>query len=230
MKRIVNLVFSTVCLIGLTGLLGQAQTSSAQDQSLGDYARAVKKDKKAPTKSFDNDNLPMQDSLSVVGNNAPQTTDAAQETSSDAAIATHVEGDNIVTGNAPAAGKRAPKVEEPKITPGESAEDRQKVFDKWQDKLDTQQQKVDMLNRELDVMQREQKLKAAEFYSDAGARLRDSANWDKQQKDYQDQLQSKQKALTDAKQDMTDMQEDARKSGVPSSVTDRDQTQKSQTN
>ena len=230
MKRIVNLVLSTICLIGLTALVGQAQTSSGQDQSLGDYARTVKKDKKASPKTFDNDNLPMQDTLSVVGNSAPQTTDAAQETSSDAAIATHVEGDNVVTGNAPPAGKRAPKVEEPKITPGESAEDRQKVYDKWQDKLDTQQQKVDMLNRELDVLQREQKLKAAEFYSDAGSRLRDSGAWDKQQKEYQDQLQEKQKALSDAKGDMQNMQEDARKSGVPSSITDRDQTQKSQTN
>lgn len=229
MKRIVNLVLSTICLIGLTALVGQAQ-SSGQDQPLGDYARTVKKDKKAPTKSFDNDNLPMQDTLSVVGSNAPHTTDAAQETSSDAAIATHVEGDSVVTGSAPPAGKRAPKVEEPKITPGESAEDRQKVYDKWQDKLDTQQQKVDMLNRELDVMQREQKLKAAEFYSDAGSRLRDSGAWDKRQKEYQDQLQEKQKALSDAKDDMQNMQEDARKSGVPSSITDRDQNQKSQTN
>ena len=51
-----------------------------------------------------------------------------------------------------------------------------------------------------------------------------------QEKEYQDQLQEKQKALSDAKEDMQNMQEDARKSGVPSSITDRDQTQKSQTN
>jgi vacuolar-type H+-ATPase subunit H len=56
------------------------------------------------------------------------------------------------------------------------------------------------------------------MYGDAGSRLRNEANWDKQEADYKQQLEEKQKALADAKQNMEDMQEDARKSGVPSAV------------
>ncbi len=217
MKRIVNFCWLIIFLLGAGSLWSYAQTSATPpDQSLGDFARSVKKDKK-PTKTFDNDNIPTQDTLSVVGNSSTQTADAqapAQDQSTDANSA---DGAN----KAAAPGKHAPKADNPQVTPGESQEDRQKVFDKWQDKLSDQQQKVNMISREIDVMQREQKMRAAEFYSDAGARLRDSSNWDKQQSEYQQQLQEKQKALADAKDAMGDMQEDARKSGVPSSVIEK---------
>ncbi len=217
MKHIVNVGLSTIFLLGIISV-SQAQTAGPE-QPLGDYARSVKKEKKQPTKSFDNDNLPMQDSLSVVGNTeaAPQTADASTQSTTQNADGELVEG----SVKPPAAEKRAPKVETPKITPGESEADRQKVFDKWQDKLSNQQEKVEMLSREIDVMQKEQKLKATEFYSDAGARLRDSGNWDKQLSEFQQQLQEKQKALAEAKDTMNDMQEDARKSGVPSSVIEK---------
>ncbi len=43
--------------------------SSSSGQSLGDYARQVRKDPEAKSKPkvFDNDNLPKDDKLSVVG-------------------------------------------------------------------------------------------------------------------------------------------------------------------
>jgi hypothetical protein len=226
MKRIVNVYFVTVLLAGAICVTATAQTSTTgQEPSLGSYARAVKKDKKPSAKTFDNDNMPMEDTLHVVGSSARQTADAqAPAPTQDAAD--QVEGGN----KAPAPGSRAVKIapEKEQVTPGESAEDRQKVYDKWQDKLGDQQQKVDMLSREIDVMQREYKLKVADMYGDAGSRLRNESNWDKQDTDYKQKIEEKQKALGDAKQSMDDMQEDARKSGVPSAVVENAQKPQAQ--
>ena len=74
------------------------------------------------------------------------------------------------------------------------------------------------MGRELDVLQREYKLRVADMYADAGNRLRNSADWDKQDAQYKQQLADKQQALDDAKQKLDDLQEEARKAGVPSSV------------
>jgi hypothetical protein len=75
-----------------------------------------------------------------------------------------------------------------------------------------------LLQRELDVLQREYQIRAAAMYGDAGNRLRNSADWDKQDAQYKQQIADKQKALDDAKQKQDEMQEEARKAGVPSSV------------
>ena len=75
-----------------------------------------------------------------------------------------------------------------------------------------------MLTRELDIVQREYQIRAAAMYADVGNRLRNSADWDKQDAQYKQQIADKQKALEDAKQKLDDMQEEARKAGVPSSV------------
>ena len=74
---------------------------------------------------------------------------------------------------------------------------------------------IDLLGRELDVLQREYQIRAAAMYADAGNRMRNSADWDKQDAQYKQQIADKQKALDDAKQKLEDMQEDARKAGVP---------------
>src|ERR1700740_3849847 len=72
MKHSANIIFGlTLSAILLTSLAG-AQTSSPPpgQTSLGDYARKVRKDPeaaKAKPKLFDNDNLPKDDKLSVVG-------------------------------------------------------------------------------------------------------------------------------------------------------------------
>ncbi len=75
-----------------------------------------------------------------------------------------------------------------------------------------------MTARELDVLQREYQIRAAAMYADAGNRMRNSADWDKQDAQYKQQIADKQKALDDAKQKLEDIQEDARKAGTPSSV------------
>ena len=54
--------------IALTGML--VGVSGAQSEPLGDYARSIRKEDKAPAsaKKYDNDNLPTSDNISVVGN------------------------------------------------------------------------------------------------------------------------------------------------------------------
>ena len=67
MKRITHFWIAAI-LIMTAASVASAQTSTAQPQSLGDYARTVRKDKKpSSAKQFDNENLPVDDKLSVVG-------------------------------------------------------------------------------------------------------------------------------------------------------------------
>jgi hypothetical protein len=210
---------------GVVLLLGLAVVASAQNQSqpaeagsssgtpLGDYARHVRKDSGATSKPkvFDNDNLPREDKLSVVGKPSTGENPAPESRPEEAA--------------APAAqsGESKPGAAEAKATanPGPVQGDeatRKEAIKQWSDKIDSQQQQIDLAQRELDVTQREYQVRAAAMYADAGNRLRNSAEWDKQDAQYKQQLADKQKALDDAKQKLDDMKEDARKAGVPSSV------------
>jgi hypothetical protein len=178
--------------IGVLLILGASMASA---QSLGDAARSARKGKPqtVSTHHYDNDNLPTTEHLSVVGP-APATTSASQ--SGDA--------------NTPAQTATATPAADPK-----SAEaDRKKSTDEWKDKLDTQKKTVESLNHELDLTQREYRLRAVAQYSDAGNRLRNSAQWDKEETDFRKQLEDKQKAVDAAKQELENIQEQARKSGV----------------
>jgi len=215
MKRITYVWLVAIVVAGLIIPSVNAQNSSAQDSSaqtanpagssLGDYARALKKEKKPQaTKQFDNDNLPRQDKLSVVGP-ASDSTEASGAGASEQQAAD------------------ASKAAMPSVTPGQSQQERQQVYDQWKDKISSQQSEIDSLAHELDLQQREYKLRAASFYGDAGERLRNQAAWDKEDTDYKQKIAEKQKALDDAKQKMSDMEEDARWAGVPSSVREGDQ-------
>jgi hypothetical protein len=182
-------------------MAGQSQVVTPTE-SLGDYARAVKKDKKANTaKQYDNDNLPVNDKLSIVG--APPAPEAAAGTASDQP-------------GADASAKPADKPADTKSA--QSPQDRQKANDEWKQKIASQKDRIDLLSRELDVAQREYQLRAAAFYADAGDRLRNSSAWDKEDANYKEQIAQKQKALDDAKQQLDDLQEQARKAGAPSSA------------
>jgi hypothetical protein len=164
--------------------------SGAAAQSLGDYAKNVRKSKTdavPASRHFDNDNLPTSDGLSVVGP-VPAADGQAAATATTAKSAD-------VDANAAAA-------------------DRQKAADEWKDKLEKQQAKIDSLNHELDLDQRELRLRAAAVYSDPAVRGRDAANWDKQDAQYRSDIESKQKAIDDARQQLEDLQEQARKAGI----------------
>ncbi len=175
--------------------------SSPDQSSLGDYARKVRKDPgvKAKPKVFDNDNLPMDDKLSVVGPQPPATTTAdASDKSAD---------------SKDAAAKPAASSDDEKAK-------KQAAWKAWQDKLTGQKDAIDLAGRELDVTQREYQLRAAAMYADVGNRMRNSTQWDKEEADYKQKIADKQKALDDAKQKLDDMKEEARKAGVPSAMID----------
>jgi hypothetical protein len=227
MKRLTQICLATIVLSG-TLALGQSTSSPSQTQespkgtvtpssaaapaqnstttepaeetSLGAYARSQRKDKAHAAKKYDNDNLPMNDSISVVGDKNADGTPAASADSQNAEAQT------------------AANQDKPKVMPGQTQEQRQQVYDKWQEKINIQQQQVDSMAHELDLNQREYRLRAAAFYADAGNRLRNEADWDKEDADYKQKMADQQKALDEAKQKLNDLQEEARKSGVPESV------------
>ena len=189
----------------------QSEASSTQSQnqaqpSLADYARQVKKDGPQPKrpKVFDNDNLPKDDKLSVVGQPPPVAADKSSEPADP-------------TGSAPAATDKKSAPETKAAAEDEPAK-RQAAWKEWQQKLIAQKEQIDLADRELDVLKREYQIRAAAFYADAGDRLRNSAAWDKQDTQYKQQIADKQKALDDAKQKLESMQEDARKAGVPAAM------------
>lgn len=192
MKRI-PIVFALVTLLAAYAV-AQNSTTTTDQSSLADYARKVRKDpaSKARPKVYDNDNLPTDDKLSVVG--APATADVQNS-----------------------AGKPADD--------GQAKDDQAKKDQQlkdWQDKMTSQKGEIDLASRELEVLQKEYQLRAAAMYADAGNRLRNSGDWDKQDADYKQKIADKQKAVDDAKQKLDDMQEQARKDGIPASV--REQT------
>lgn len=215
MKRTTYLWLSGAILGGLMISLSAAQQSG---DNLADYARAKKKEKQsepAPKKVYDNDNLPQTEHISVVGQEpapeaAADTKRAADEGSKPDAGASS--GQPNEEGQVTADKQAKAKID---ITPGQSPEDRDKAYEEWQKKIGEQKHQVELLERELDVVQREYKMRAAAVYADVGYRLRNSAQWDKQDKDYKAQIDAKQKDLDAAKKALADLQDQARKAGVP---------------
>jgi len=189
MKRIMAVIAGAVLVLGTSA--GWAQSSSQTGQSLGDAARAARKKKAqpdGPVKVYDNDNLPTTETLSIVG---PEPAAAGGQQAS------------------------SPQTPEQKAQAKAAAEEQKKqAATDMQKKLDEQNAKIAQLSRELDLDQREYRLRAAAFYSDAGNRLRNAAQWDKDDASYKTDIEAKQKALDDAKAALTGLQEEARKAGL----------------
>ena len=162
--------------------------NSAAAQSLGDYARKARKNKpqsSTTSRHYDNDNLPTGQPLSVVG---PQP--GAQPANS--------------------AGTQAA------ATSGQSAAqaERQKQAEDLQNKIKEQQEKIDGLSHELNLDQREYRLRASAYYADLGNRLRNSAQWDKDDAQYRADMDAKQKAIDSARKQLDELQEQARRAGM----------------
>jgi len=226
MKHMTCSAIGFVLFLGVTGLPAGAQNQApASSQtipsgpSLGDYARQVRKDPGAPSskpKVFDNDNLPREDKLSVVGRTAASANDNSAARSENATAAPAAG-----QANAAAEAKTETQSKAPSATAVQGPDDeaaKQAATKQWADKLASQKDQIDLLGRELDVLQREYQIRAAAMYADAGNRMRNSADWDKQDAQFKQQIAEKQKALDEAKQKLEDTQEEARKAGVPSSV------------
>jgi hypothetical protein len=200
MKRMICMAAASLILLG---------ASIAAAQSLGDYARAARKAKPQAASTshhYDNDNLPRNQQLSVVGPEASVNTDNPQTP----ATATAPESANVPeTANAPRDAAQT-SAKDPKA----EAADRQKAEEALQKKIDEKKQKIDALNHELDLSQREYKLRAAAMYSDAGNRLRNAAMWDKEDSQYKQEIAEKQKAIDSTQQELENAQEEARKAGL----------------
>jgi len=237
MTRIANTAIGLALVLGFyaSALQAQNQPSSAPQSAssgtpLGDYARQVRKDSGTSVrpKVYDNDNLPREDKLSIVGSGTPTDNASDAKPAESANAAARPAGDSKASPEGKPSGEPTPvrTPVETKSGAGDKGPDKnadkqspqQAMWKQWGDKIAAQQQQIDLLGRELDVLQREYKLRAAEMYADVGNRLRNSADWDKQDAQYKQQIADKQQALDDAKQKLEDLQEEARKAGVPSSV------------
>lgn len=216
-------LMAVVTLLTLAAGVASAQSSSTP--SLGDAARAARKNKadaSPATRHYDNDNLPTNDALSVVGPEpvAPTNT-AASAQGKDAASSVNDKDKNKDKNN-----------DKKPADPTVAAAERQKSADEMKKKLAEQQQKIDALNHEISLDQREDRLRAAAFYRDAGTQLRNSAEWQKEQTQSKNDADAKQKALEAAKQQYDEMQEQARKAGIkqkdPDASSDRDQNKDKQ--
>ena len=195
--------FTWICLAVIVTVLSTLSLASAQSESLGDYARSVRKEKKPATvKQFDNDNLPTNQSLSVVG----QTPDAASDGNNP--------GPAAQSGDAQSPAGKTTESKTGTQSADQKGDDKKKAADDWKAKIDDQKQKLELSSRELDVMQREYRLRAAAMYADAGNRLRNAGSWDKEDEQYKKQIADKQKVVDEAKQQLEDLQEQARKAGV----------------
>lgn len=205
-------VSSTLLLVSAL----EAQTATPTQDSLADYARKVHKNAggaKAKPKVFDNDNLPKDDKLSVVGQPVAQAKPTDTDSNEKPASA-----DGKATDVKPAVPK---PVDATTASLSEDEKAKKEAERKaWQTKIAAQKEQVTMASRELDVTQREYQLRAAAMYADVGNRLRNAAQWDKEEASYKQQIADKQKALDDAKQKLEDMKDEALKAGVPSSMID----------
>ena len=184
MKRMAWIAVGTALLFGVSG---------ANAQSLGDVARSNRKSKAQQSTTahqFDNDNLPYAQQVSVVG---PPAAVAQAAPAKEPANANSSPGETM-----PPQAKTA------------SAGNKPAPVD-WKKKIEDQKLKIDTLSRELDIYQREYRLRAVAMYSDAGNRLRNSAQWDKEDAQYKVDLAEKQKTLDSVKQDLKDMEEQSRK-------------------
>ena len=187
MKHMKPMVIATLLLLGIGG---------AAAQSLGDYARAVRRNKAEPnstSRQYNNDNLPANQPLSVVGPLPAADADAAPE-AEDA--------------KSKSSDKAAP------VNPAAPDAERQKTEDEWKKKLDAQKEKVDSLNHDLDLQQREYRLRVATQYDSQGTRIQNAGQWGKEDAQYRNDAEAKQKALDAAQQELNDLQEQAHKAGI----------------
>jgi hypothetical protein len=192
MKRVVlsGLAVTFFTLIGCV-LAGAQSLPQAEPQSLGEYARAMKKSKAQDSKPastvYDNDNLPSATSINVVGGPG-SSSDANNANKADANAAQQQNQDDPS-----------------KVKTGQSSQDRQKAYDLWKQKIDAQKEKVDQLTHDLSETKNHPTSTST------------VAVWP-YNTDYQKDVTEKQKALDQARSELDQMQEDARKEGVPNSV------------
>ncbi len=145
LKRTSHFGFATALLLGFLTFPGLAQDQPAQnqpaapasDRPLGDYARKVHKDdqaNKAKPKVFDNDNLPREDNLSIVGQPAAEAANNPTDATAPAAAGQAATENKPGEAKTPEAGM-APPAADTKTTksPAEEEKSKQAEWKQWQD-------------------------------------------------------------------------------------------------
>jgi hypothetical protein len=203
MRRIAGVAISAITLALLAGS-AWAQTGSP----LGDYARAVRKEKRPPaTKVYTNDNLPTGGGgVSVVGPSPEPAADKSEKTE-DKSEKSSEKSDEKEKKDKPASEAKP----DGKTPEGALA---------WREKFVAQNKKIADLKRELDLLEREYKLRVAAYYADAGWQLRDPKAWTEEEAKYRSDIADRQKQLEQAKAQLEDMKEQARQAGAPASVSE----------
>jgi hypothetical protein len=172
-------------------VVASALGAAAQSESLGDAARAARKEPRPPAKKvYTNDNLPTSASISVVGSPAEEAEAKPPE-------------------DKPKPPQKETKAEEKKAPQGEEG---------WRDQFSEQKKKIGDLEKELDLLQREYKLQVADYYADAGTQLRDPKKWTEAETKFRADIADKQKQLDDAKTKLQETEEQARQAGMPGSI------------
>lgn len=193
-------------------VIGSTETSAPDDSTTkSDEAAApassseAKPETKAEAKASENHSSPESKPKPAAG--GENKTEPKSEGQTD--VKAEAKAESKSTEEKPA--KHAPTTEE-------DAAAKQAAWKQWGEKITSQKQQIELAERELNVLQREYQIRAAAMYADAGNRLRNQADWDKQDTQYKQQIADKQQALDNAKQKLEDLEEEARKAGVPASI------------
>lgn len=214
MKRILNMTL----LPALLALVLLPFASAQNNDDLADFARQQREHKQATTKVYDNDNMPNTEHISVVGSEPPAPAADSSDTKTSTQDAATDGAKDTAKADANSQGKKKADDKPAAIEPGQSPDERKQAYDDWQSRIKEQKEAVDLAQRELDVTQREYRLRTAVVANDVGYRLRNSADWDKQDKHYKEEIAAKQKTLDEAQKKLSELQEQARKAGVPTKV------------
>jgi len=165
--------------------------AAAQEQSLGDVARANRAKKHSSASAIKLDDETVARSSSSSTSSEPDTAKKADDKTADA--------------------KDADAKDTSKVSPAEAQKQKDEDLKK---QIDAETKEIAILQRELDVAQREARLRAAAYYGDAGTMLRDQAKYAEDTRKEQDEINNKKQALDAAQQKLADLQEQARKSGI----------------
>jgi len=187
------------CMLTVSaGMAVCALAAVAQQESLGDYARAARKEKRPPAKMvYTNDNLPTTTTISVVG--PPPAT--AEEKPAAAADNPAAKSQDEKEKADQKEGDKESKTPENKAPQTEQ---------EWQDQMSVQKKKIADWEHEVDLEQREYKLQVAEYYADAGTMLRDQKDWAEREIKFRANIADKQKQIEAGKAELQDMEEQQR--------------------
>jgi thymidylate synthase len=202
MKIVVLRWTGIVSAIVLCAIAAQTQ-SFATGESSGSLGKDKLRVSKEAPKAYDNDNLPSAaDTVSVVGTSAKEISKDSNSLGSNEVQSTAIRGSD--PDNSP----NRPNNTSGEIKPGQSPGEREQAYAEWSKRIRTERKNVNQLAWELDDLKHNPPASVAIFHL-----------WPDDQL-YLQSITEKQKALDGARAALSDLEDQARRSGVPSSLID----------